>query len=147
MTDPIPGSARNSAPMTVRICGTIASKRNALMMRKARNTERGPAVGTHAIATITKSKMFQALRKKRPRYNQILRPISAVKNQSASVSSVSNRGPAVCIASGQVSRPSVTALIAMMIVTARLKVRDSTTFRNSVGPARAMAPALPINSS
>jgi hypothetical protein len=56
--------------MTRRISGMterIRRERNALSMRKARRTESGPISGAREIPTITKSKRFQPLRKKRQR--------------------------------------------------------------------------------
>ncbi len=63
----MPGIARNSACTTRRMEGTTEISRSARRMRSARRTVTPSPAGTKVIATITKSKTFQAERKKASR--------------------------------------------------------------------------------
>ena len=64
MIDPMPGSAFNRPPMTLRKEGTTLTSRSTRMMRSARSTANAPVVGMSAIPTTIKSKILQGLLKK-----------------------------------------------------------------------------------
>lgn len=78
------------------------------------------------MATMTKSKTFQPLRKNPSRYSQSFIAISLTKIVSAMVSRTRKKPPACAMANGQVSRPRAMALIRMTRIIVVLNHRDST---------------------
>lgn len=99
------------ATLTARICGTTDISLSARRIRNARDTENAPLDGSRAAATIAKSNRFQPLRKNLGPWAMSFRAISVTNITSAVLSMKCSRLPAVAIAVGDVSSPSVTALM------------------------------------
>ena len=108
--------ALNSPAMTFRMLGTTESSLSARRMRSARRTENCCEAGTNATLTITKSKMFQPLRKKPRRYANIFIASSTTNIAIAMRSSTRRSPPKRAINSGEVSSPSPIALITITAV-------------------------------
>ena len=116
-TPPSPGMAWRKAATTLRKLGTMVSKRSTRRTRRERMTAQGPAPGTRATATTTKSKMFHPLRQKMPRKARSLQRISTRKTARQALSSATSKVPERAMRSWSVSSPRMTALSKMTPMT------------------------------
>ena len=96
---------------TRRRLGTTEITRSTRMIRMARSTESPFAPGSSEMATMTKSKLFQPLKKNRWRCMTSFRNISTVKIARQMMSIRISNGPARCISPLEVCIPRTTALI------------------------------------
>ena len=124
-TPPSPGMACKNAATTLRSAGTVVNRRNTRRTRRLRMTAHGPAPGTNATPTTTKSKMFHPLRQKMPRKASNLQVISTTKTARHSLSVNTNHERARSMSARSVSKPSTTALIKMTTMTQLTTRRDS----------------------
>ena len=103
--------AFRSDSTTKRNLGTMEIRRNTRRIRSDLNTASGPLAGISAMVMMMKSKTFHGSRKNREPCAYSLIEISTTNTPRTKLSSASNQGPAWAITTGEVSSPSVIALM------------------------------------
>jgi|GEM_PF-4282486 len=131
-----------SPSTTRRRVGATEITRNSRRMRSARKTESPWAAGTSAMATMTKSKLFQPSRENCQRGTTILAASSNTEIVRHAASNASTRGPARAIMTSEVSTPGTMALNRMTPRKKDRKCRCSIRFSKRARSGKANVPGM-----